>query len=376
MTDAIHYGMLSAASGLGRIGAKKLIEAAGSASAVWSSRPSDLAARAEWPGNRLEFLKDSAELRDRVSRDLESAAVRGVQIFCPSDSEYPAGLWDLADPPLLLFVLGRVPVPERTVGMVGTRTPSPAGTRNARDLAAAWACGGLAVVSGLARGVDTAAHQGALDAGGWTIALLGGGILTAYPPENRALQERIVKEGTLISEYGLETEPRSHHFPERNRLIAAISRAVVVVEAPQKSGALITADLALEIGREVMAVPGDIRLIQAKGSNALIRQGAAPVFEPEDLWVQMNWKSKKPAPSVMNLNGEEEPADAESSGIAEIDQKILKNAEQSESVSVESLSLGLGDSASELLAALTRLEMAGRLRSVAGSRWEAVRVFV
>lgn len=205
------------------------------------------------------------------------------------DDGFPAALSALSDPPLGLFVRGHLP-DSKSVAVVGSRLPSAYGREVADHLGRELAAAGVWVVSGMARGVDTGAHKGALAVGGRTAAVWGSGPDRIYPAENRALADTIAASGGLVTEYPPGTPPRAYHFPERNRLIAGLARVVVVVEADEKSGALTTARLALDEGREVMAVPGSIFSRLSTGPNTLIRSGAAPVLSAADVLAVMGLK--------------------------------------------------------------------------------------
>ena len=207
-----------------------------------------------------------------------------------ADPRYPAALHELHDPPLAVFLRGALaetplPAPGGAVAIVGARRPTDAGLRIARRLGAFAAGGGVTVVSGMALGIDAAAHGGALDAGGPTVAVLGCGTDIAYPRRHRGLYERILKHGLAISEYSPGTAPAPWRFPARNRLIAALAATLVVVEARARSGALITADHALDLGRDVVAVPGAAGSSAAAGTNGLIKAGAGLVEDESDLAV-------------------------------------------------------------------------------------------
>jgi len=201
------------------------------------------------------------------------------------DARYPARLAELHDPPERLFVRGAALdlLVGPAVAVVGSRSCSPYGAQVARTLARELAGAGVSVVSGLARGVDGEAHRGALEAGGPTVAVLGCGIDRDYPRANASLARRIVESGLVVSEYPPGVEPAPWRFPARNRIIAALSDATVVVEARERSGALITADFALELGRDVFAVPGEITAGLSAGTNELLRQGAAPLLSAGDV---------------------------------------------------------------------------------------------
>jgi DNA processing protein len=222
---------------------------------------------------------------NEVPRALERAHEAGWQWVVPGDPSYPALLEHVSDPPLGLFVRGQ-PLTHRAdlvVAVVGSRRATPYGRQVARLLGEELARAGVAVASGMARGVDGAAHQGALAAGGPTLAVWGTGPDRVYPPEHRQLAEAIAGSGALLTEYPPGTPPRRRHFPERNRILAGMARAVVVVEAAARSGALITARLALEEGREVLAVPGAIFSEMSSGPNSLLQAGAQPVLEAADV---------------------------------------------------------------------------------------------
>ncbi|MGQ9512351.1 DNA-processing protein DprA [Thermodesulfitimonas sp.] len=243
------------------------------------------------PFSRLATLlgeKEAAELVRRrdaldIERELGKLKQAGAGFVTLADEDYPAPLREIPDPPAALFYRGSLVAGEVAVAIVGTRRCSHYGRVVAEELAGEIAGAGVAVVSGLARGVDAAAHRGALAAGGRTIAVLGTGFDTCYPRENRQLLEEIASRGLVLTEFPLGMPPEPWHFPVRNRIIAGLSQAVVVVEAGRRSGALITADLALEQGREVMAVPGNITNPLSFGPNWLLKQGARPVTSGLDI---------------------------------------------------------------------------------------------
>jgi DNA processing protein len=223
--------------------------------------------------------------RPEAGRDVMAAARElGAAVLLPGDDDYPPALSLIPDPPAALFALGRLAllgVP--AVAIVGSRNHSSYGGTVCREMATAAATAGVAVVSGMARGLDAVAHQAALDAGGDTIGVLGNGLGIVYPAANRALYERVAHDGLLLTEHPPGERPHAGSFPRRNRLISGLARVTVVVEAAVGSGALITADAALEQGREAMAVPGPITSALSAGTNRLVRDGAAPYLEPDDL---------------------------------------------------------------------------------------------
>jgi DNA processing protein len=225
----------------------------------------------------------SAELDQRVRNALDRCRKLKIQTLLWSDEAYPERLGHLVDPPPVLFALGRLELLARpAVTIVGSRRSTGYGRRSAEALAAQMALRGITVVSGLALGIDGASHRGALEAGGDTIAVLGSGVDLIQPTSHRRLGERVAREGLLLSEF-LPGEPaRAYHFPRRNRILAALGSAVVVVEAAEKSGAMITVEHALDLGRDVYAVPGALDAPQSRGCNLLIHQGAQVITSPQE----------------------------------------------------------------------------------------------
>ena len=222
---------------------------------------------------------------DRAEKVLEDCAKDGQFLLTMADAAYPARLRNIYDPPLLLYGKGSLPLfdEEVAVTVVGTRSCTPYGVKAASELGYELAKQGALLVSGMAKGIDGEALRGALRAGGFTAAVLGGGADVVYPAANRRLYEDIAATGVILSEYPPGTEPRGEHFPVRNRLLSALSVATLVVEAPERSGALITAATALEQGREVFAVPGPFDAPMSRGCNGLIREGAGLVCEAWDV---------------------------------------------------------------------------------------------
>jgi DNA processing protein len=227
---------------------------------------------------------ERAGLLEVARATLEAAAERGVTVLSAADDRYPPMLRTLRDAPPHLFALGSLDLLRLlAIAIVGTRSATPYGLRVTRRIATELARGGVAIVSGMARGIDAAAHEAALDAGGATIAVLGTGADVPYPRFNALLHARIARDGLVISELPCGTRAFEGSFPRRNRLIAALARTVVVTEAPEKSGALITASVANDIGRDVAVVPGSIESPACVGSNRLLRDGAAPILDLSDI---------------------------------------------------------------------------------------------
>ncbi len=225
----------------------------------------------------------------KLKADLALAQKSGIKVLTLLDQEYPAALRQIPGPPMVLYCLGQItPADNLAVGIVGSRQASFYGLNNAQNFAAQLAARGITVVSGMARGVDTFAHRGALKAKGRTLAVIGSGFKHIYPQENADLAEEIAACGAVISEFPMEVKPLPQNFPRRNRLISGLSLGVLITEAARNSGALITADFALEQGKEVFALPGRIDSAGSLGTNALLKQGAKLVTCCEDILEELN----------------------------------------------------------------------------------------
>jgi DNA processing protein len=280
--ERVAYLALTQVPGMGAVRLKTLLTACKTAIGAHSAPIAFLGAL---PGfSRAIASAIKATPLETGRKTAEDAARLGAQIIVPGDLDYPALLHHIPDPPPVLFNLGNHSLLLRpAAAIVGSRDHSSYGASACRILASAAAEAGVAIVSGMARGLDAVAHTAALDADGGTIGVLGNGLGVIYPAANRALYDRVAKEGLLLSEFPPGERPHAGSFPRRNRLISGLSRVTVVVEAAIGSGALITAGAALDQGREVMAVPGNITSPLSTGSNRLIRDGAAPALEPADL---------------------------------------------------------------------------------------------
>jgi DNA processing protein len=291
--ERAYWVMLSMAAGIGPVRFQRLLEICGGARRAWLASDFQLAAA----GLERRTADSLRLLRQRttpaaVAARLVELKIRALTLL---DDEYPPGLRQVADPPPVLFVRGRLaPADAHAVALVGTRRATTYGHAVADRLARDLAVAGVTVVSGLAKGIDTSAHRAALQAGGRTIAVLGNGLDQVYPAENAGLAHEIVDAdaGAVVSEFAPGVPPDAVNFPRRNRIISGLSMGTVIVEAGERSGALITADFALEQGREVLAVPGSIFSPISAGPNELLKQGATPVTGVEDI---LNTLSAQPA---------------------------------------------------------------------------------
>ncbi len=282
MDDRAYLIAFNHVNGIGPARLTALLETCGSIAAAWKAPTKSLQA-AGLDRRSIENLKAVRQRLDPQA-ELEKVISRGYRVFGWDDDGYPANLRQIPQAPPLLYMRGQLEQQdELAVAIVGTRRVSPYGREVAGELGANLARHGVTVVSGLALGVDTIAHQSALDAGGRTIAVLGSSVDHIYPARNRRLAMQIIEQGALISEYALGTRPEAKNFPPRNRIISGLSLAVIVVEAAKRSGALITASFAAEQSRDVFAVPGSILSPGSDGCNRLIQDGAFPITSVSDL---------------------------------------------------------------------------------------------
>ena len=286
-SDLIDAVRLSLVSGVGPIIRKRLIERFGSPAAVLAARPSDLR-EVEGVGPKVSERIVAAGEEIDAEAEIELCRQRGISILTESDPQYPRVLREIPDPPGLLFVRGAMkPEDGLAIGIVGTRHATPYGLRQAERLAASLSRAGLTIISGLARGIDAAAHRGALSAGGRTLGILASGVLNIYPPEHDALAAEVAEHGALVSEQPCHSAPLAGTFPQRNRLISGLSLGVIVIEAAERSGALITARHAYEQGRDVYAVPGNVESRASRGCHRLIRDGATLIDSADDVLEQL-----------------------------------------------------------------------------------------
>ncbi len=281
---SVDYLNLLNVSGVGPQRVRSLLSRFKTPENIWAASLSDLCSVDGINRSSAQAILDYSNF-DYGLRQIEIADKLGISIICYSDETYPLLLKRIYDPPLLLFVKGNgLAVKQDCLGIVGTRLVSDYGKRITKELAGALSKYGLVIVSGLARGVDTIAHKETLSVGGITLAVLGCGLDRVYPAENKKLFDEIVeKDGALLSEFPFGTKPDAGNFPQRNRIISGLSHATVVVEAGDKSGAMLTAMNAIDQNREVFAVPGRITDKQSVGTNRLIRHGAIPVLDADQI---------------------------------------------------------------------------------------------
>ncbi len=348
--------------GIGPARLRRLQEAFGSLQAAWEATPAAWREAGLSPKliERLQRLRASVDLPTLLAR----WEAQGIQVIVWDDPRYPERLRHIPQAPAVLYMRGELrPEDDWGIAVVGTRKATAYGRQVAQEVAAALARHGLTVVSGLARGIDGLAHRAALETGGRTIAVLGSGVDRIYPPEHRRLAQHILEEqrGAVLSEYPPGTAPEASNFPPRNRIISGLSLAVVVIEAGEKSGALVTASFAADQGREVFAVPGSIYAPQSRGTNWLIQQGAHLLQRPEDILEVLD----------LQLLPMQQQA-RQTFRVTPTEEKIL-TCLSAEPAHVDEISAQAGLPVQEVLATLALLELEGLARQVGSMRYVALR---
>lgn len=353
---------LALTTGVGPLLRRALLERFGSAGAVLNAAPSDLQTVT---GIGSKISRQIAAAREEVDVDAEIALCRehGLSVLTETNGDYPRLLTEIHDPPGLLFCRGRLrPLDSVAIAIVGTRHASRYGLQQAERLAGSLARAGFTIVSGLARGVDAAAHRGALAAGGRTVGLLGSGVLNIYPPEHVELADEVSANGALLSESAPRMQPLSGAFPQRNRLISGMTLGVIVVEAAERSGALITARHAMEQGREVFAVPGRVDNRLARGCHRLIRDGARLVESADDVLEELGplyEAAERDDGTVVR-----HPAELK---LNEIEQSVLQ-AIEADATSIDEVITTSGLPAQRVLSTISVLEMRRLVRRLSGNQ--------
>src|SRR3984957_13930424 len=359
---------LALTPGLGARMAGKLLRAMGSPEAIFSASLTELEAQ-RLPAAVAQALHTRQPL-SAAAKELAQAQAAGIRLVTWDEPEYPIRLREIYDPPPLLYVRGNVELLNRhLISIVGSRRPTPYGNQMAEKLAQDLADRGLVIVSGLARGIDSSAHRGALkSSSGATIGVLGCGVDVIYPKENKKIFAEMEQRGAIVSEFALGTFPGQQNFPIRNRIISGMSLAVVVVEGAQCSGSLITARLAMEFGREVYGVPGNATQLTSFGPNQLIKQGAKLVTSWEDVIEELPTPIRAELLPVESANSEQRTMLVEQA--LEPNERILYDLlSQDEARQVDDLVENSGLTSSEVLASLFDLELKGVVRQLPGKQF-------
>ena len=358
-------------NGVGPTIFRQLLETFGSPSAALRADRSALASVKGIGSVKADTIVSSRAQVD-VDKELNLVSKAGVILLSWQSASYPVGLKNIYDPPPILYVSGQLEPEDATaIAIVGTRRPSRYGLEQAERFGAALGRAGFTVVSGLARGIDSAAHQGALKAGGRTIAVQGCGLGRVFPPENAELCRAIAKNGAVISEFPMLAEPLAENFPKRNRIISGLSLAVLVIEGPLRSGAMITARTAMEQGREVFALPGRVDNAASRGTNQLIKDGACLVTSLEDILDELGELGQQMRAGTEQAD--EPPAvPALPSNLSQAERAIL-SAAADEPMTVDEFCAAAALSAGEVSASLTMLQLKGLVRPIAGARFLRVK---
>ncbi len=362
MTPTEAYIALNLLPKIGPVRVRNLLSVFGSAPAILAARASDIAPLG---GFGAETARMIANWKEHIDLDAELRKIDdlGLHVLTMESEDYPPQLKEIYDPPIVLYVMGRLESRDRqAIGIVGSRRATHYGTQTARKLAFQLAHAGLTVVSGLARGIDTAAHEGALAAHGRTIAVIGSGIRKLYPPENMALAERMAENGAVVSEFPVDYPPDRQSFPLRNRIISGMGFGLLVVEAPGRSGALISANQAVEQGRSVYAVPGPIDRPTSHGANRLIQQGAKLVMDARDILedLEVLFPAVQNAPPLEQTRPEVSLTPEE---------EAVYNAIDTSEASIDDIIQRSGLPASDVSPTLSRLEMKRLVKQLPGNHF-------
>ncbi|MFA6562587.1 MAG: DNA-processing protein DprA [Verrucomicrobiia bacterium] len=361
------YIALNMIDHVGPVRVKRLLERFGQPQAILAASAKELM-QVEGVGAEVAKAITGWQSQADLDTELKRIADFGARVLTLDDPDYPANLREIYDPPLALYVKGTLePRDKHAIAIVGSRQTTYYGLESARKLAYQLAYAGMTIVSGLARGIDSAAHQGALAANGRTLAVLGTGLDIVYPPENGALYEKIASGGgAIMTQFPFGVRPDTQHFPLRNRIVSGLSLGIIVVEAGVPSGALITANMALDQGRQVFAVPGKIDSPQSKGCHRLIKSGAKLVEDAEDVLSEFEDlfpKSSRPdAP----------PADAPTLELSQAEQKVF-DAMGDDETDLDHVIRQSGLTSAEVFATLLRLEMRRLVRQLPGKRFVRVK---
>jgi len=364
--EHVKYWMaLKSIEGIGNALFEALVRRFGSPAAVFDADRRDLSAVAG-SGAKIVDAVVSFRNMDGILRRLDALGRIGASVITLDNEEYPFLLRNIFDRPVLLYVRGQLRKEDVTVAIVGSRHASAYGRYATDKISRDLALRGVTVASGLARGIDSCAHRGALAARGRTLAVLGSGLDIVYPPENEKLLAEIIEQGAVLTEYPPQTQPLPHHFPARNRIISGLSYGVVVVEAGEKSGSLITARLAMEQGREVFAIPGPIDSASSRGAHHLIRQGAKLIENADDILEEI-----LPQVQVVPATGAaadtqktipvasaETRSDGEKEALPEHEKNLLEMISR-DKIHADELIAGSGLAAADVSSALIRLELKG-----------------
>ena len=345
--------------GIGPIRIKQILDSLGDIEAAWHASYDDL----KQIGLGLKIIDEFIRIRSELDMDaeLERILSKGIKVISWDSEDYPVRLREIESPPPILYVWGDFSPNDRwAVAVVGTRRMTPYGEALTQESASALAVNGITIVSGMARGIDGVAHRSAMSSGGRTIAVLGSGLDHLYPPEHRRLAKEISENGAVVTDYPLGTRPEARNFPPRNRIISGLSLVVIIVEAGEGSGALITASFAADQGREVFAVPGNIHSKKSIGTNKLIRDGATPLLSVEDVLEALNFDVIVRHELIDEFMPEDDV------------ERMVYERLSFEPRHVDAIQADCGLPVSKITSSLAMLELKGRVRQVGGMQYVKV----
>jgi len=358
MSDLQYWLALNSIPDVGPVLGRKLLSAFGTPENIFQLSIHELI-QVEGIGKSRASRIISFNRWDFVEKELQKAEALNVRLLTLNDPDYPIGLRNIHDAPIILYVKGRFEHADKyAISIVGSRTSSDYGVQVAETMGYRLSSSGLTVVSGMARGIDTASHKGALRAAGRTIAVLGSGIDVPYPYSNRGLMDKIASSGAVISEFPFGTGPNKENFPKRNRIISGLSLGVVVIEATLDSGSLITVAYALDQGKEIFAVPGNITSGNSRGTNDLIKKGARLVESAEEVIDELR-------PLLKGILREDKKSIPE----LDEDEKRIHNCLESEPKHIDSITRGIHMTSGKALSVLLRLELKGLVRQSEGKHF-------
>lgn len=366
--------------GLGPTRVARIVQAIGDAANIFDLPLTELEAL-RMPARAAQFIADG-RARQAAEKEAQQVQDAGANFITPIDEYYPERLLEIYDPPAVLWVRGNLDLLARPgIAVVGTRAPSPYGAGMAEMLARDLANRGLVILSGMARGIDTAAHKGALEAGGKTIAVWGTGLDVVYPKENKKLAEQIILSGgTIVTENPMGTFPAPQNFPIRNRILSGMSVGVLVIEAAENSGTRITARCAMEQNRDVFAVPGNVTNKNSWGPNTLIKQGARLTATWEDVWEDLPSQVRLDLEAALERTAAASPLESKLSGAASLfteqamginERLIFDRLRHDEPIQLDGLMEALGEElgSAEIFTALFELELSGKIKSLPGKNY-------
>lgn len=360
MDDPFPWFVLKNVPGVGNLIFKRLMDRFNHPKTVLEAATDDLVQVSGVTQRIANAIKTRHETR-WIENELKSVAHKGYRIITQTDPAYPPLLLEIPDPPPFFYVYGEVAPLDVNIAVVGSRNATRYGLSAAKKIAASLALRQVTVVSGMARGVDTAAHIGAIEGGGKTIAVLGSGLDNVYPRENLKLFHKIAENGAVVTEYALRTGPDAHHFPVRNRIISGLCRGTVVVEASKKSGSLITARLSAEQNREVFAIPGSINSFKSAGTHGLIKQGAKLVEHAQDIFDELG-------PEVNPVHTPQRPGKTDETDLSDWEARVIAALEPYP-MHIDDLARNLSLKPERLLAILLQLELKGCVIQEPGNRF-------